>query len=319
MDKVQERIPLDAARAASPHGPAAVTVFTTDVSLPRTIEAALESDRFRVSSRQQPQSLAGYLLDRRTDAVLFDLRLPVSTQIGVGRELRRLSMRPAIPVIGLCDAEMSHEERLAALADGFWDVVELPLASDELVAKLGTWTGLKRDVDEMHSCMLLDAETGHYTSQGIKRRLREMMALAQRIDDPISCVVFGADPPPDSLLATGDALMEMGRRFSLALHHQTRNSDVIGRLESLRFLVLAPHTPPAGAVQLAERFTSLSLSCYVDGDYAVTFSAGTAGTDGHNGQMQACPELLLAAANRALNQARSMGVAQVASAFGKLD
>ncbi len=72
----------------------------------------------------------------------------------------------------------------------------------------------------------------------------------------------------------------------------------------------------SGGMKLAERFTSLSWSWRVDGEYAVTFSAGVAGTDGRNGQVQACPELLLAAAVRALNGARAAGFAQVHSAWG---
>ena len=81
-------------------------------------------------------------------------------------------------------------------------------------------------------------------------------------------------------------------------------------------MVLAPHTSPKGAVRLAERFTSLSVSRQVEGEYPVTFSAGVAGVEGRNGQVQACPELLLAAASRALNQARAAGTAQVAAAWG---
>jgi hypothetical protein len=45
-------------------------------------------------------------------------------------------------------------------------------------------------------------------------------------------------------------------------------------------------------------------------------SAGIAGIEGKNGQVQACPDLLLAAASRALNTARAAGTAQVAAAWG---
>ncbi|HSG81831.1 MAG TPA: hypothetical protein VLC48_06265, partial [Gemmatimonadota bacterium] len=96
----------------------------------------------------------------------------------------------------------------------------------------------------------------------------------------------------------------------------TRNSDVVGRLEPLKYMVLAPHTPPNGAIRMADRFTSLSLARQMNGELDVSFSAGVAGVDGRNGQVQACPELLMAAANRALNQARAAGVAQVAAAWG---
>lgn len=316
--KIEERLARSAAGAKLPYGPATVTVLTADESLVRSLASWLREDGYRLTARRRPESLAGVLSDRRIDAALLDLRLPLQVRLEIGRQIRAASRRPTIPVIGICDAELSHEARLAALKDGFWDVLELPVASAELVAKLGTWVGLKRDVDGLQACSLLDAESGHYTSQGIKRRLRELAALAQRTDAPLSCVVFGVDQVPDGQSVSADTLLEVGRQFSLALHHQTRNSDVVGRLEPLKFLVLAPNTPPPGAVRLAERFTSYSLSRRVDGEFPVTFSAGVAGVEGRNGQVQACPELLLAAANRAFNQARAAGAAQVAAAWGNV-
>jgi PleD family two-component response regulator len=299
-------------------GPTTVTVLTADESLVRSLSAWLRRDGYRVVARRRPESLAGVLSDRRNDAVLLDLRLPLNVRLAIGREIRAASERPTVPVIGLCDAELPHDARLAALRDGFWDVLELPGASAELVAKLGRWVGLKRDVDGLQACSLLDAETGHYTSQGIKRRLRELVALSQRTGSPLSCVVFGADRVPEGESLSADSLLEAGKLFSLALHHQTRNSDAVGRLEPLKFLVLAPNTPPMGAIRLAERFTSYSLSRRVDGEFPVTFSAGVAGVEGRNGQIQAAPELLLAAASRALNQARAAGAAQVAAAWSNV-
>jgi PleD family two-component response regulator len=314
IGKVQARAPHADVVAAPAYGPAAITLFTGDESLTSSLELLLRGDRFQIAARGRPDSLAGYLSDRRIDAVLFDLNLPVSARLEVGRDLRQLRGTPT-PIVALCDAAMSHESRLAALRDGFWDVFELPKESGELVAKLANWVSLKRGVDELRSGLLLDVETGHYTMQGMKRRLRELSALAQRTADALSCVLFGSDASLEDPAADAGAMLESARRFSLALHHHTRNSDIIGRLEPLKFVVLAPHTPPGGALRLAERFTSLSLSRRVEGEYAVTFSAGVAGVEGRNGQLQACPELLLAAASRALNQARSAGTAQVAAAW----
>ena len=315
--KLEERV-RQTAGTASHVEPARVTVFTTDEALLRSLSNLLGEDQYQLTGGRPPGSLAGFLLDRRTDAILLDLRLPARARAEAGRQIREVPSRPTVPIVGVCDAETPYEVRLTALEDGFWDVLELPDSSSELVAKLGTWILLKRDVDGLQVTSLLDAETGHYTSQGIKRRLRELAALTQRIDKALSCVVFGADRTSDTEKLSADVLLETGKEFSLALHHKTRNSDVVGRLEALKFLVLAPDTPPPGAVRLAERFTTFSLSRLVAGDLPVTFSAGVAGVEGRNGQVQASPELLLNAANRALNQARTAGAAQVAAAWGNV-
>ena len=42
------------------------------------------------------------------------------------------------------------------------------------------------------------------------------------------------------------------------------------------------------------------------------------GVEGKNGQVQTSPELLMNAADRALNQARTAGAAQVAAAWGNV-
>ncbi len=317
MSKVQERFPPDAAGAVFPCGPATVTVITTDEALLPALSGVLQADRYRLEQRTRPEPLSRFLGDRRSDAVLLDLRwLPVSTRIEIGRQLREARRRPTMPLIGICDDRLTLEGRTTALGDGFWDVIEMPGQAAELAAKLGTWIWLKRDVDGIQSGLLLDIKTGHYTSLGIKRRLRELVALARRMSDPLSCIVFGVDLSPDEVRMPTDPLYDLELKFSLALHHGTRNSDVVGHLEFLKFMVLAPHTPSSGGLRLAERFTSLSLSKRVDGEFPVTLSAGVAGIGGKNGQVQACPDLLLAAASRALNTARAAGTAQVALAWG---
>jgi PleD family two-component response regulator len=310
---VREAGPRSSADAA-PGEPVDVTLITADEPLLGSVTQLLSGNRYRLSGRRQPQSLFSLLSEGRTDAVLLDLKLPIVQHLKWA-SLDGLNRKRAVPLVGICGVETERTTRLAALEDGLWDVVELPLEAAELIAKLDNWVWLKKDVDGLRAGVLLDVETGHYSSQGIKRRLREVSALAQRTGQALSCVLFGADPLPSGQELRTAALADAGRVFSLALHHRTRNSDVVGRLEPLKFMVLAPNTPAPGAVRLAERFTTLSLSSRVDGVTPITFSAGIAGIDGKNGQVQASPELLFAAANRALNQARAAGAAQVAVAW----
>lgn len=314
MRMVQEATPQSGVAVAATSGPAAVTMFTTDEALLRSVALLLRGERYRLTGRRQPQSLAGLLSDRRMDVVLVDLRWPTGGPFDLG-PWSRVRREPTIPILGICGSETPRAARLAALAEGLWDVVELPLEAAELDAKLETWIWLKRSIDGLRSAVLLDVESGHYSSQGMRRRLRELSALAQRTGDSLSCILFGADPLPPGMELTSTAVMNSSRVFSLALHHQTRNSDVVGRLEPLKFMVLAPNTPPVGAVQLAGRVTSLLLSRRVDGRIPTTFSAGVAGVDSHNGQVQAIPELLFAASSRALNEARASGTAQVSVAW----
>ena len=297
---------------------ARVVLLATEDRLLRSLGTVLRDAGYRLLICRRAELLPASLESGTADAMLVDLELPLEMREGVGRRLRELGGTPRFPVIGLCRTTALGEARLSALKAGFWDVIPFPGASLELLSKLATFTSVKRQVDGLRSGLMLDTETGHYSSLGLRRKLRELTSLMHRTEDALACVMFGADDNP-ALAATSDEAMEAGRRFSLLLHHGTRNSDVIGRLDPLRFVVLAPHTPVAGAIRMAERFTSASLSRHVDGELSLTFSAGVVGIECRNGQVEARPELLLAAAERAFHRARDGGVAQVASVWGPPD
>jgi GGDEF domain-containing protein len=185
----------------------------------------------------------------------------------------------------------------------------------ELVAEAVDWLWLQGDADGLRSSGLLESETGHYTSLGIDRRLRELVALSQRNDEPLTCVVFGVDRVAEGAHVRKEALIEAAERFGALLRRQTRRTDVVGRLEPLKYIVLAPRTPPFGGLRLAERFTSASLSWFSNGESPVTFGAGVAGVEGCGAGLESCPDSLLAAAERALIDARVAGAAQIAVAW----
>ncbi len=319
MLKIEEAAPTETHVSTGSDKLATVLVLTRDRELLRSVVGLLEDNRYRVYTFRRPRSLGSLLLDRSTEAVIVDLHFPAATGLEIEELTTDLPHDRAIPIVAVCSGECPKGRRLKALRSGVWDVLEMPSASAELMAKLERWIDLKRGVDAMRSAVLLDVESGHYSTLGIKRRLRELVALARRTGEPFSCALFGADPVAQGGRLSPQEVEDAGRQFALALHHQTRSSDVIGRLEPLKFLVLVPQTPVDGAVTLAERFTSWLVSRRVDGATPITLSAGVAGMNGPNGRVQADPELLLTAAQRALNSARATGAAQVVSAWSDED
>jgi len=176
------------------------------------------------------------------------------------------------------------------------------------------WLWPRRDVDGWPASQL-DPETGKPTALSIGRRLKELVALSQRNDEPLTCVVFGADAVTDSGPRAAEAVAAAAERFAMCLRHQTRRTDIVGRLEPLKYIVLAPRTPPFGGLRLAERFTSMSLSWFLAGESPVTFGAGVAGVEGRGGDLEARPDLLVDAARRALADARMAGAAQISAAW----
>ena len=188
-------------------------------------------------------------------------------------------------------------------------------SQSELVLKGADWVWWKEGLERLPTPGLLDPQTGQYTALGIDRRLRGLAALSQRNDEPLACVVFGVDPIAEGKHVTGEAMLAVAERFGERLQRQTRRTDVIGRLEPLKYIVLAPRTPPFGGLRLAERFTSMSLSWYLAGESPVTFSAGVAGVEGRGGDLEARPGMLVDVAREALKDARMAGAAQIAAAW----
>ncbi len=215
---------------------------------------------------------------------------------------------------GVGERRRREDRALDAREQGPEELVGTPDHS-ELVAEAVDWLWLQQEADGLRSASLLDPDTGHYTSLGIDRRLRELVALSQRNDEALTCVLFGADAVPEGRHVTMEALLDAAERFGSLLSRKTRRTDVVGRLEPLRYIVLAPRTPPFGGLRLAERFTAASLSAFLEGESPVTFGAGVAGVEGRGGGLEACPDSLVTAARRALMDARMAGVAQIAVAW----
>ncbi len=294
--------------------PANIAVLTADVSVLTYISTILNGPAYRITERRHARALSDLVSDHRTDAVILDLSLPVNQKTDLNGLMRGGRRDRTIPIIGICTRDVSRAARLGAMGIGVWDVIEIPVAVDELLTKLENWVSLKRSFDQVRSGILVDVETGHYSAAGIKRRFKELAAMAKRSGQPLSCVLFGIDRMVEGARISPLEVEKAARNFARFLRERTRNSDVVGRVEPLKFMVLAPDTPPEGAMTLAERFTSWSVSRRMQGVMPITFSAGVAGVDGQGDQLDGQPELLLVAASRALNGARESAAAQVAVA-----
>lgn len=195
------------------------------------------------------------------------------------------------------------------------DQPEARESTSERVLEGADWVWWKEGLERLRTPGLLDPQTGQHTALGIDRRLKELAALSQRNNEPLACVVFGADPVAEGKKVTAEAMLAAAERFGESLQRQTRRTDVIGRLEPLKYIVLAPRTPPFGGLRLAERFTSMSLSWFLAGESPVTFSAGVAGVEGRGGDLEVRPGVLVDAARQALTDARMAGAAQIAAAW----
>lgn len=173
----------------------------------------------------------------------------------IGRALREAgAITPATPVVAFSADPLSREDRLAALATGAWEVVELPVDAPLLRLRLTSWLAAKRYADRLERASLIDREAPVYNLRGLLSRARELGADAARGGTPLACVAIGtsAGPADDAAARRADEAEEAARLRGAWLS-SGRASDVIGRVGRTQFVVLAPRTGAAGARVLADR------------------------------------------------------------------
>ncbi len=132
---------------------------------------------------------------------------------------------------------------------------EQPIDGELLLLRLRTWVEAKRVVDDAERVSLVDIESGLYTYRGLSRRARELLADAARRKTPVSCIAIGpmvtrANQSTGSELPVPARLAaDIGRVVASV----ARGSDVVGRMGSSEFAILAPMTEMPGAAELVER------------------------------------------------------------------
>ena len=175
---------------------------------------------------------------------------------------------PSTPIFVTQREPATRERRLNALRAGASDFWDEPLDAEEILLRLAAELRSKRDADHARRIGLIHERTGLYNDDGLRRRTRELLAEAARLQVALSLVVFGPDAVSDGTSALSDLL-------AMALLGAARDSDALARLDAGWIAVAAPATDVEGAVQLSER-----LLAVIDGALA---RAGAAAVHTHAG------------------------------------
>ena len=145
-----------------------------------------------------------------------------------------------------------------------------------------------------------------YAPQRREHRLKELHALAGRRHGPLACIVLALDQPDlrrPGGIRSGDGLRP-SELLAEALQATRRGSDVIARLGTAEFAIVAPESDVEGATALAERLI-LALKRVSAEHGAAAPPAVRAGLDGvpDFGATAVDPADLLRRANAALQSA----------------
>lgn len=234
---------------------ASVLIATDDAGVRDELKRLLEGQGFRVHVARGGEEAFWLARTQRPDAILLGYRLPDVSGPDLCRAMRHdPHLGHGTPILIALPADADATQRREALRATAWDVVTRPIDPEELLARLDTYVQAKRHGDRAWAEGLLDAATTLYNSQGLTRRARELAAMAYRQRAPLACLAFApkveeSSPPADAFARATDQVVRV-------LRAATRQSDVVGRLGSSEFALVAPDTLAEGAAGCARRLAA---------------------------------------------------------------
>lgn len=252
------------------------------------LRAALEAAFDEITIYEEADGLAGYkaMLTRRPDLVLCDLVMPGFD----GQKLLTMrSQRPetaAIPVIMLTAAD-DIERKVELLDKGAADYVTKPFHPKELAARVRVHLRLKLLSDEVQAAnarLEALATTDELTGLSNRRLFEQLLALEHqrtiRYKTPLSIALVDVDNFKDVNDTYGHQMGdEVLRNLGTLIHSAIRTTDLAARYGGEEICILLPHTPLAGAMELAERLRILvEQATHILGDHTIskTISIGVA-------------------------------------------
>jgi diguanylate cyclase (GGDEF)-like protein len=186
------------------------------------------------------------------DLCVLDVSMPGADGYAVCRELQ--ARGPSAPSVIFLTAHAHTTARVGGLDAGAVDYVVKPFNGEELMARIRAALRTKTARDALVVEATTDPLTGLHNRSHLEAVADDLVALADRGERPISCLMidldhFKAINDTYGHAAGDEVLKEAARRFSRAV----RRSDVLVRYGGEEFVVLLPDTDSSGAVTMAAR------------------------------------------------------------------
>ncbi|UXH77997.1 diguanylate cyclase domain-containing protein [Roseateles amylovorans] len=254
------------------------------------------------------------------DLVLLDAEMPGMSGYDLCQVMRCDPALDLVPVIFVTGHDDLGAE-LRGLSCGAVDFISKPVSEPLLIARVRTQLRLKRLTDELRRSATTDALTGLDNRGSFDQRLDAEWARAVRTGSALTLVLMDVDhfkrfndhyghPAGDSCL----------REVAAAIRDQARRpADLAARIGGEEFAVLMPDTDEAGALQAAERIRaavaarSIPHEASLTADH-VTVSLGVVSCTPDRQGSRMTVESLMAAADRALYDAKAAGRNRCAAA-----
>ena len=294
-----------------------VLVADDDESIRDLLVVVLGEAGYATLDAANGQNAVELALAHKPDLAILDVMMPVMDGFTACRTIKDDPRTTGIPVL-LLTALAHTDSKVRGLSDGAADYITKPFENAELLARIKKVLQEKDQRDALAAEALTDALTGLTNRRGLERQLDQLLAHAERVQEPLSVLLFDVDRFKvinDTYgHAAGDVvLIALARRAQEAVRAQ----DVVGRLGGEEFLVILPGAGRTAAYITAERLrTHVAIKPIATpaGLIDVTVSVGAATT--HPG-MDIERAALIKTSDHALYSAKNTGRNRVVHADGQ--
>jgi diguanylate cyclase (GGDEF)-like protein len=232
------------------------------------LRARLEAWGFETESAMDGAQALKHVEASPPDLILLDVMMPSIDGIEVARRVKGNPKLPFIPII-MQTALDTTEDKVEGLEAGADDYITKPIEFPELKARLRSMLRIKRLQEELEERerQLLEANerlrhmsqtdglTGLDNRRYLEQQLDAMFAHAERLNEPLSCVMCDLDRfkwvNDTHGHQAGDAVLKQLARI---LKVEARDKvDRVGRYGGEEFMLLLPGTVLDAAVTFSER------------------------------------------------------------------
>lgn len=200
----------------------------------RSYESVIGPRGYAVTRAYTGQQGLNLLAAIRPDAILVGTHMAdMSVAAFLDAVKEAAGWTPTLPIIVTTSGNDGHGYRADVLRRGAWTVISPPVDGEAFSAQLDVFVRAKMEADRIRDAALVDEQTGFYSLLGLARRARELAADAYRRSAPLACIVVSAES------GDGRPADVASLELAEALRRTSRSSDLVGRVGSSQFAIVA--------------------------------------------------------------------------------
>jgi len=294
----------------SPH-PIVALVDDDPVTM-ESLERTLRDEGYEIYRFSRAEDLLKQFNEIKPDVIVMEAILPGMNGLSALDELRPKSPEEIIPVLILSKKD-DLRAKLLAYRRGASDYVTKPFDAEEIAARVRTLIRTKMLQKMLQTSGTADPLTAVYNRRFLSIWLAREIERVKRYGLELSCLLMDLENLPVINEKMGESFGDfIVRELATVVAENTRASDIVGRLESGKFLILLPGTSKEAAMVVARRLRQVAGERnFEQGSKKAlpTFSIGIVGCDAKETPH---PNTLLEKAEEALAQAKAVGSGETA-------